>query len=101
MGVAPHEPYPAKTAGGLRAQERDPERPVLARAHVQPQNLSLSALAVDPDGYDHRDGGHLPVLAGLHVGGVEPDVRVGTLQRPSLRFVIDPSPLPRFLLNLL
>src|SRR5215203_2240430 len=83
MGVARYEPYPAKTAGDQRAQERDPERPVLARTYVQPQNLSLSALPVHPDGYDHRHRGHPPVLAGLHVGGVEPDVGVGALQRPA------------------
>jgi hypothetical protein len=40
-------------------------------------------LCVHPDGHDHRRRGHPAILAGLDVSGVDPDVGIRTLQRPT------------------
>jgi hypothetical protein len=80
VGITGHRPHPRETAGDQGAQESAPERPVLAWAHVKAQHLPLSGLSLHADGYDHRHRVHPPILAGLDVGGVDPDVGVRTLQ---------------------
>ena len=82
VGVAGYQPHPAEAPGHQRAQERRPECPILAGTYVEAQDLPLAALAVHPDGDDHRHRDHPPVLAGFDVGGVEPHVGVGAFQRP-------------------
>lgn len=82
VGVARYQPHLAEPPGDQRTQEGAPEGAVLAGTHVQPQNLPLPAPCLHPDGDHHRHGNHSPVLAGLHVGGIDPDVGVGTFERP-------------------
>src|SRR5829696_3876420 len=83
VGVTGHQSHPREAAGDHRAQESTPERSVLAGAHVQAQHLPLAGLSLHADGYDHRHGDHATVLAGFDVGGVDPDVGVSSLQRPT------------------
>src|SRR5215211_5867747 len=81
--VAGDQPHPREPPGDQRAQKRCPECPIFAGAHVEAQHLPLAGLCVHPHGYDHRCGGHPTVLAGLDVSGVDPDVGIGTFQRPA------------------
>ena len=73
VGVGDDQLHPAQPAGLERAQERGPERAVLAVADGEPEHL---APAVSPDaGGDHDRLGHDPVVdPGLAVGGVQEHV---------------------------
>src|ERR687889_1310320 len=76
VSVAGYEPHPTEPSGDQRTQEGAPEGAVLARTHVEAQNLPLTALRVHPYGYNHRHRGNPVVLAGFDVGGIDPDVGV-------------------------
>ena len=78
--VADHQLHPREPPRHQAAQELRPEGPVLARAHIQPQDLPLAARA-HADGDDHRHGEHAPILPHLEVGRIEPHIRVGPGQR--------------------
>jgi len=74
VGIARDQPYPREPPCHQRAQKRRPECPVLAGTNVEAKYLPLSGIRLHPHGYDHRCGGYSTVLAGLEVGGVDPDV---------------------------
>ena len=60
VGVGDDQLHPVEAAGLQRAQERGPERPVLAVADVEAQHLA-AAVGGDPGG-DHDRLGHHPVV---------------------------------------
>src|ERR671910_341514 len=80
VSVAGNQPHPTEPSGDQRTQEGAPECSILARAHIEAQNLPLATLPVHPNGYDHRHRGHVSVLAGFDVGGVDPDVGVSAFE---------------------
>jgi hypothetical protein len=78
MSVASDQFHSRKTPPDQRAQKRCLESAILTRTHVHSQDLPLSRLSLHPNGNHHRSGGYSPVLAVLQIGGIEPDVGVGT-----------------------
>jgi hypothetical protein len=62
-------------------EKLDPERLRLGGADVHAQHFA-TAVRVDPDSDDHRDGDDAMVAADLHVGRVEPDIGPVALERP-------------------
>ena len=76
MRIGGHQFHPAQAPGRQRTQERQPERAVLARPHVDAQHLPLP-FAIDPGG--HRDA-HVddpPVLTDLLGQRIQPQVGIG------------------------
>ncbi len=79
----------AQAAPGQAAQEFDPERLGLTVAGRHAEHLA-PAVGVDAHGHDHRDRdlttkssqGDLVVAPGLHVGGIQPDIRPVAFDRP-------------------
>ena len=83
MRIGGHQLHPAQAPGRQRTQERQPERAVLARPHVDAEHLPLP-FAIDPGG--HRDAHvHDPsVLTHLLAQRVQPQVGIGpAVQRPA------------------
>src|SRR5262245_35122087 len=73
MRVGEHQLDAAQAATGELAQEGGPERLGFGRADIHAENLA-PAVTVDADRDDHCDRDNAPVLAHLHVGGVDPQV---------------------------
>jgi hypothetical protein len=69
VGVGDDQLHPAKPTGLQAAQERRPERAVLAVPDGEAQHLA-AAVAAHPGGDHHRLGDHPAVDPGLAVGGV-------------------------------
>ncbi len=76
-----HRPLRQPPAADQLAQEFGPERGRLRRADVEAEHLA-PPLPVDADGDDRRDRDDPAVAVQLEVGGVDPDVGVGVLERP-------------------
>ena len=74
VGVGDHQLHSVQAAGLQRAQERGPERAVLAVPDVEAEHLP-PAVGGHPGGDHHRLGHDPPVDPGLAVGGVEEHVR--------------------------
>jgi hypothetical protein len=70
------KPHAREPPGLERAQERGPERAVLAVADVDAEDVAVP-VRPDPDRNHDGLGDDLMVDARLAVGGVEEDVRVG------------------------
>lgn len=91
MSVGDHQLYAAKPAAGELAQERRPERLGLGRADIHAQNLA-PAVTVDADGDDYRNRHDAAILAHLHVGGIDPQIRPIAFDRAGeerLHLVVD------------
>ena len=74
VGVGDDQLHPTQAAGFEAAQERGPERAVLAVADGEPEDLAPAVGA--HAGGDHDGLGHHPVVdPGLAVGGVEEHIR--------------------------
>ena len=91
VGVGDDQLDPGQAAALELAQELDPEGLGLRRADVHAQHL---APAVGVDGHRDGDGDRddAPVLADLHVGGVEPQIRPVAFDRAAqerLHAVVD------------
>ncbi len=86
--VTGHQPGPTESTSHETAQEAQPERAILARSDIQPQDLTLST-RVDADGDDdcHRDDP--AILADLKEGRVQPDIRIRPGQRPRAKALDD------------
>jgi hypothetical protein len=80
VGVGDDQLDAVKPAGFERAQERGPERAVLAVTNVQAEDLS-AAVGGDAGGDHHRAADHPAVHAGLEVGGVQEQVREGGVRK--------------------
>jgi hypothetical protein len=78
VGVGDDQLGAGQAAGLQRAQERRPERSVLAVADRAAEHLAV-AVGGHPGGDDHGLGDDSPVDPGLAVRGVEKDVGVGRL----------------------
>jgi hypothetical protein len=74
--IGDHQPDPAQAAGLQRAEERGPERAVLAVSDVHAEDFPV-AVGPDADGDHDGLGDDLVVDPGLAVGRVEEHVRVG------------------------
>ncbi len=73
MGIGDDQAHTAQATRPQRAQERRPERLVLAVAHGQAQHLP-GAIGGHPGGHHDGLGHHPSSFVGLDVGGVEEDV---------------------------
>jgi len=80
VGIRDHELDAAQAAACERTQELGPEGLGLRGADRHAKHLA-PAVAVDPDGDDHRHRDDAPLLAHLHVGGIEPHVRPIAFER--------------------
>ena len=69
--------HPAEAPSGQRAQEGQPERAILAGAHVQAQDLTLP-VGIDPRRHHHADVDDATTLPHLLRQAVQPHVGVGT-----------------------
>src|SRR5262245_6223507 len=81
------------------AQERGPERLRVGRADVEPKDFAPS-VTVHADRDDRCNRDDAPVLAHLHVGGVDPQVRPIAFERSlqeGLHLLIDLRAQPRYL----
>src|ERR1700760_1625089 len=97
--VRDHELDAAQTPAGELAQERGPERFGLGRADVHAEHLA-PAVAVDADRDDHRNRDDAPILAHLHVSGVDPQIRPVAFDRTGeegLHLVVDLCAEPAYL----
>jgi len=74
VGVGDDQTDAARAPGPQAAQERRPERSLLAVAHGQAQHLSV-AVPTHAGGDDDGLGHHVGAVVGFDVGGVEEDVR--------------------------
>ena len=74
MGIADHQPDPAKAPGAQGAKELGPERFCLRGADAQADDLP-SALGVRCHGDYRRDRHDPAALAHLEVGRIQPDIR--------------------------
>jgi hypothetical protein len=63
------------------ARRRSRKRRPRCLTHVEAKHLSLAVLCLHPHSYDHRDRGHMSLLAGFHVSGVDPHVGVSAFER--------------------
>src|SRR4051794_25139876 len=79
--VGDDEPDAAQAAIGERAEELGPEDLGFRGAGRDTQDLA-AAVGVDADGDYDGDAGDPPALAGLEVGGVDPEVGPAPLDRP-------------------
>ena len=83
VGIGGHQFHPAEAPSGQRPQEGQPERAVLAGAHVHTQDLTLP-FGIDPRRHHHADVHDAAALTHLLGQAVQPDVGVGTtVQRPT------------------
>ena len=76
VGVGDDQLHAGQAAGLEGAQERGPERAVLAVPDVDAEDLAV-AVGADADRDDHGLGDDLVVHPGLAVGRVQEHVRVG------------------------
>jgi len=74
MGVRDDELNPTQTTSRELAQECGPECLGLGGTYIHTENLA-PAVAVDADRDDHGDRHDATVLAHLHVGRVDPQIR--------------------------
>ena len=77
VGIGGHQFHPAEAPSGQRPQEGQPERAVLAGAHVHTQNLTLP-VGIDPRRHHHADVHDATALPNLLGQAVQPHVGVGT-----------------------
>ena len=77
VSIGGNQFHPAETPSGQRAQEGQPERAVLAGAHVHAQNLTLP-VGIDPRRHHHADVDDATTLPNLLGQAVQPHVGVGT-----------------------
>jgi hypothetical protein len=93
VGVGNHQVDPLQAATHQLAQEFQPEGVGLRRADVHAEHLA-PAVGVHPDRDDDRLREDAPILAHLHVGGIDPEVAMRTLERPleeRLHPLVDPG----------
>jgi len=76
VGVGDDQLHPGQSTGLQAAQERGPERAILAVTDGEPEDLA-STVAAYPGGHHHRLGDDPAVHPGLAVGGVHEEVREG------------------------
>src|SRR6185437_1186775 len=99
VGVGDDEFDAAQTAAGELAQKRRPERLGLGGTDVHAENLA-PAVTVDANRDDHRDRYDAAILAHLHIGGVDPQIRPVALDRAAekrLHLVVDLAAEPAHL----
>ena len=77
VSIGGYQFHPAETASRQRAQEGQPERTILAGAHVQAQNLTLP-VSIDPRRHHHADVDDATTLPNLLCQTVQPYVGIGT-----------------------
>ena len=70
VGIRDHQLHAGQPTGLEAAQERGPERTVLAVTHIQPEHLP-TAIGGHPSGDDDCAGDDPAVHAGLEIGGVD------------------------------
>jgi hypothetical protein len=70
VGVGDDQLHPGQPTGLQRAQERRPERPILAVAHAEAEHLPAT-ITTHPSGHHHGLGDDSSVDPGLAVGGVQ------------------------------
>jgi hypothetical protein len=91
MGVGDDQLDPAQATAGELAQERRPKRLGVGGANVHAENFA-PAITVDADRDNHRNRHDAAILAHLHVGGVDPQIRPVALDRAAeerLHLVVD------------
>jgi hypothetical protein len=99
VGIGDTQPHAHQSTGAQAAQELPPERLGLGFTHIQADDLAAAAL-VDPVGDHQRLVAHPAGLADPFHLGVQPQVRIATLQwplpeRPHL--LVQPPAQPRHL----
>ena len=77
VGIGGYQFHPAEPSSGQRPQEGQPERAILAGAHVHTQDLTLP-FGIDPRRHHHADVDDATALPNLLRQAVQPDVGVGT-----------------------
>ena len=77
VSIGGNQFHPAETASRQRAQEGQPERTILAGAHVQAQNLTRP-VSIDPRRHHHADVDDATTLPNLLCQTVQPYVGIGT-----------------------
>jgi hypothetical protein len=89
VGIGDDQLDAAQAAAGELAQERGPERLGLGRSDVHAEHLA-PAVTVDANRNNHRDRHDAAILAHLHIGGVDPQIRPVALDRslPPVRAVL-------------
>ena len=76
VGIGGYQLHPAEPPSGQRPQEGQPERTVLAGAHVHTQDLTLP-FGIDPRRHHHADVDDAAALTHLLGQAVQPHVGVG------------------------
>jgi site-specific DNA recombinase len=79
VGITGDQADTGESSGNQAAQEGQPEGTILTRAHIQPQHFPLPA-CVHPNGKDERHRNHPTIDPHFGEGGIQPDVRIGTLE---------------------
>ena len=80
VAVADDQLHTPQTPAVQAAQELRPERLGLAGTHFEAKHLAL-AFGIDPNRHYHRHAHDAPGLAGLHIGGIHPQVGPVTFDR--------------------
>ena len=80
VGIGDHQAHAREAPCDQRAQERPPEPLVLGDPHVEAEDVPLSG-GRDPDRDDRGEGDHPTVPAHLVERRIQPEVRVGLLDR--------------------
>lgn len=99
MGIRHDQLDAAQAAARELAQERTPERLGFRRTNIHAEHFA-PAITVDADRDNHRDRDDAALLAHLHVGGVDPQIRPVALDRTGeegLHLVIDLGTQPAHL----
>src|ERR1051326_5845750 len=79
MRITGHEFDTGQTARHQAAQERMPERTILTRSDIEPEDLTLSVL-VDADGDDDRHTDDAVLLPDLHKGRIQLHIGVRAIE---------------------
>jgi len=79
VAIAGDQLHSAQTTRHQAAQERQPERAIFTRSHVQPKHFALT-VAVDAHGNHHRHTDHAVLLADFEERRIEPAERVRPVQ---------------------
>ena len=96
VGIGHDQLDAAQAAAGELAQERRPEGLGLGGANIHAEDLA-TAVTVDADRDDHRDRDDAAILAHLHIGGIDPQIRPVALDRTGeerLHLVVDLATRP-------